>query len=92
MELAFPQTSAVAVPMTRGEDLRFILFLAPRGDQPIDVAKIRATCQRELPPYKVPVHYEVVDRFPLTSGHKIDRAALALLAPQVSRPTRQATL
>jgi len=82
--------------MTRGEDLRFILFLAPRGDQPIDVAKIRATCQRELPPYKVPVHYEVIDRFPLTSGHKIDRTALALLAPQISRPavtaSRQATL
>jgi len=96
VESAFPQTSAVAIPMTRGEDLRFILFLAPRDDQPIDVAKIRAACQRELPPYKVPLHYEVVDRFPLTSGHKIDRTALALLAPQISRPavtaSRQATL
>jgi len=91
VEAAFPQTSAIAIPMIRGEDLRFILFLAPRDDRPIDVATIRATCQSELPPYKVPVHYEVVDRFPLTSGQKIDRAALALLAPQISRPAGPAS-
>ena len=83
VEAAFPQTSAVAIPAARGEDIRFILFLTPRDDRPIDIAKIRAICQRELPPYKLPVHYEVVDRFPLTSGHKIDRAALALLAPRI---------
>ena len=79
VEAGFPQTCAVAIPVPRGDDMRFILFLAPRDDRPIDVAKIRETCQRELPPYKLPLHYEVVDHFPLTSGHKIDRAALALL-------------
>ncbi|HEY6860433.1 MAG TPA: class I adenylate-forming enzyme family protein [Pseudolabrys sp.] len=79
VEAGFPQTCAVAIPIPRGDDMRFVLFLAPRDDRPIDVAKIRETCQRELPPYKLPLHYEVVDRFPLTSGHKIDRAALALL-------------
>ena len=86
VEAGFPQTCAVAIPVPRGDDIRFILFLAPRDDRPIDVAKIRETCQRELPPYKLPLHYEVVDHFPLTSGHKIDRAALALLIPRIPRP------
>ena len=86
VEAGFPQTCAVAIPVPRGDDMQFILFLAPRDHRPIDVAKIRETCQRELPPYKLPLHYEVVDRFPLTSGHKIDRAALALLISRTPRP------
>jgi acyl-CoA synthetase (AMP-forming)/AMP-acid ligase II len=90
VEADFPHTHAVAIPTTRSEDLRFILFLAPRDDRPIDVARIRATCQRELPAYKQPVHYEVVDQFPLTSGHKIDRAALTLLIPPILTPTAPA--
>jgi long-chain acyl-CoA synthetase len=79
VETSFPQTSAVAIPVARGDEFRFVLFLAPRTDEPIDVAKIRATCQRELPPYKVPLQFETIERFPLTSGHKIDREALARL-------------
>jgi long-chain acyl-CoA synthetase len=89
VEADFPQTCAVAIPMARGDEIRFILFLAPRDDRPIDVMKIRAACQRELPAYKQPLHYEVLDRFPLSSGHKIDRAALALLVPNI-RSTRRA--
>ena len=79
VEADFPQTSAVAIPVARGDEVRFILFLAPRDNRPIDVMKIRAACQRELPAYKQPVQYEVLERFPLTSGYKVDRAALALL-------------
>jgi len=79
VEAEFPQSSAVAVPVARGDELRFVLFLAPRDNRPIDMAKVRATCQRELPSYKQPVQYELLDRFPLTSGYKVDRAALALL-------------
>jgi long-chain acyl-CoA synthetase len=86
VEASFPHTRAVAIPMAQGEETRFVLFLAPRDDRPIDVGKVRAICQRELPPYKVPVNFEVLDRFPLTSGYKVDRAALALLAPPVRRP------
>jgi long-chain acyl-CoA synthetase len=88
VEADFPQTAAVAIPTTRGDETRFVLFLAPRDDRPIDVAKIRATCQNELPPYKQPVHYEVIERFPLTSGYKIDRAALAHLVPEISGARR----
>jgi long-chain acyl-CoA synthetase len=79
VEADFPQTSAVAIPVARGDEVRFILFLAPRDNRPIDVMKVRAACQRELPAYKQPVQYEVLERFPLTSGYKVDRAALALL-------------
>jgi acyl-CoA synthetase (AMP-forming)/AMP-acid ligase II len=88
VEADFPQTCAVAIPTARGDEVRFILFLAPRDDRPIDVMEIRATCQRELPAYKQPLHYEVLDRFPLTSGYKIDRAALARLIPSI-RNTRR---
>ena len=58
----------------------------PRDDRPIDVTKIRATCLRELPSYKQPLYYEVLERFPLTSGYKIDREALARLAPGAGSP------
>jgi long-chain acyl-CoA synthetase len=88
VEADFPQTHAVAIPMARGDEIRFILFLAPRDRQPIDVMKIRALCQQELPAYKQPLHYEVLDKFPLTSGYKIDRAALALLAPEIGSARR----
>lgn len=91
VEADFPQTCAVAVPMTRGDEIRFVLFLAPRDDRPIDVTKIQATCQRELPSYKQPLYYEVLERFPLTSGFKIDREALGRLASGVGRPRRVQT-
>ncbi len=86
MEASFPHMRAVAIPTAQGEETRFVLFLAPRDDRAIDVGKVRAFCQHELPPYKVPVNFEVLDRFPLTSGYKVDRAALALLAPPIRRP------
>lgn len=91
VEAFFPQTCAVAVPMTRGDEIRFVLFLAPRDDRPIDVTKIQATCQRELPSYKQPLYYEVLERFPLTSGFKIDREALGRLVSGVGRPRRVET-
>jgi long-chain acyl-CoA synthetase len=80
VEVAFPQTSAVAVAVPRGDDMRFVLFLAPRDTRPPDIAAVRATCQRELPPYKQPVDYRLLDRFPLNAALKTDRAALARLA------------
>jgi acyl-CoA synthetase (AMP-forming)/AMP-acid ligase II len=88
VEADFPQTCAVAIPMARGDETRFVLFLAPRDHRSIDVMKIRAVCQRELPAYKQPLHYEVLDRFPLTSGYKVDRAALALLVPNIGSARR----
>jgi acyl-CoA synthetase (AMP-forming)/AMP-acid ligase II len=82
VETSVPHAQAVAVPVPRGDDMRFVLFLAPRDGRPLDAAAIRALCQRELPPYKQPVDYRLLDRFPLNSALKTDRAALAELARQ----------
>ena len=86
VEASFPHAHAVAIPMARGDETRFALFLAPRDNRPIDVATVRAACQRELPGHKVPLHFEVLERLPLTSGQKVDRAALGLRLPQSPRP------
>jgi acyl-CoA synthetase (AMP-forming)/AMP-acid ligase II len=83
VEQAFPNVTAVAIAAARGEDTRFVLFLAPRDNQPVDLRSIRATCQQELPPYKIPVRFEVLDHLPLTSGQKIDRAALDALGARL---------
>lgn len=82
VEASFPNTRAVALPMTRGEETRFALFVAPQNDQPIDLAEVRATCVRELPSYKVPLHFEILEDLPLTSAYKVDRAALSTRIPQ----------
>ena len=81
VEAGFPHARAVALPMAQGDETRFALFLAPQDNHPIDVADIRATCLRELPSFKVPVYFEVLDRLPLTSAYKVDRAALGLRVP-----------
>ena len=82
VEAHFPNTRAVALPMPRGEDTRFALFISAQTDDPLDLEKIRATCMRELPIYKVPVHFEIIKDLPLTSAYKVDRAALSLRIPQ----------
>jgi len=86
VEEAFPHVAAVAIPAARGDETRFVLFLAPRDDRPVDVKSVRSTCQQELPPYKVPVHFEVLDHLPLTSGHKVDRTVLEALGARLLMP------
>lgn len=82
VEANFPNTRAIAIPMVRGGETRFALFVASQNNQPIDMSEIRAACMRELPTYKVPVHFEVVNELPLTSAYKVDRVALSLRIPQ----------
>ena len=82
VEAGFPQTRAVAIAVARGDDTRFVLFLAPRDERPVEVDRIRAACQRELPPYKVPRDFLVLDRLPLNSALKVDRVELARMAEQ----------
>ena len=82
VEANFPNMRAIALPMVRGEETRFALFVAAQDGQPVDVADIRAACMRELPSYKVPQYFEIVEDLPLTSAYKVDRAALSLRIPQ----------
>jgi len=81
VEAAFPGVRAVALPMLHAGETRFALFVALQGGVAVDLASLRATCQRELPSYKIPVHVEILDELPLTSGYKVDRAALSRLLP-----------
>lgn len=81
VEALFPQAKAVALPMVRGDETRFALFLASQDERVIDVAAVRAACMRDLPSYKVPVHFEILERLPLNSSYKVDRAALKLRLP-----------
>jgi acyl-CoA synthetase (AMP-forming)/AMP-acid ligase II len=76
VEAAFPGVRAVAVPVAHAGDMRFALFVAPQGAA-VDSASLRAICQSALPPYKVPLHIEIVEELPLTSGYKVDRSALS---------------
>lgn len=82
VEAQFPRSRAVALPMLKGEETRFALFLAPQDDVRIELAELRAVCLRELPPHKVPVHFEILDQLPLTTAYKVDRAALSLRIPR----------
>jgi acyl-CoA synthetase (AMP-forming)/AMP-acid ligase II len=81
VEAAFPGVRAVALPMQHAGETRFALFVAPQGGAAVDLATLRAICQRELPSYKIPVHVEILEELPLTSGYKVDRAALSLRLP-----------
>ncbi len=81
VEAAFPGVRAVAVPMQHAGETRFALFVAPQGGAAVDLATLRTACQRELPSYKIPVHVEILEELPLTSGYKVDRAALAQRLP-----------
>jgi acyl-CoA synthetase (AMP-forming)/AMP-acid ligase II len=82
VEAQFPRSRVVALPMLKGEETRFALFLAPQDNVKIELAELRAVCLRELPPHKVPVYFEILDRLPLTSAYKVDRAALNLRIPR----------
>ena len=81
VEAAFPGVRAVALPMLHAGETRFALFVAPQGGAAVDLANLRAACQRELPSYKIPVHVEILEELPLTSGYKVDRAALSQRLP-----------
>lgn len=88
VEIHHPHVAAAAipVPVAAGDDMRFVLFVAPRDAAPADADAIAATCRRELAAYKVPARIEVLERLPMTSGHKIDRAALTALATRPAGP------
>lgn len=90
VEAGFPQVRAVAIPVSRNDEARFMLFLASQDNRPVDVPAIRAACQKELPSFKQPVNFEVLDRLPLTPSYKVDRAALSRLVGP--KPDAAATL
>lgn len=68
--------AAVGVPGALGEE-EVQLFL--RGEA-IDLEALAEHCRRTLPDFAVPSRFEVVDEFPLTETHKVDKKRLRAAA------------
>ena len=51
--------------------------------QDIDFANVKSYLTKFLPEYMIPMHYQLVDEFKLTSSGKVDRSALPEINPVV---------
>lgn len=67
------QAVVVACPQARGEK-QLVAYLVPSG--PISIEELKQELRAALPHYMVPSRFEMIDRFPVNSNGKIDRAAL----------------
>ncbi|WP_326640469.1 amino acid adenylation domain-containing protein [Streptosporangium sp. NBC_01755] len=63
---------------------RLLGYVVASGAAP-DPAELRAHLVDRLPPYLIPAQLAVIDRMPLTSSGKVDRAALPEIAPPAER-------
>ncbi|HEY0781969.1 MAG TPA: condensation domain-containing protein, partial [Thermoanaerobaculia bacterium] len=82
--LADARVREVAVLVRRGAvgDERLVAYVAFHGQEARpDAAELRGAVSQVLPPFMVPGAFVVVDALPLTPTGKVDRAALARLAP-----------
>lgn len=70
------QALVIARPLSRGEK-QLVAFLEPSAANAVAIEIVRNRLRELLPHYLVPARFQVVERFPLTSNGKIDRAALA---------------
>jgi amino acid adenylation domain-containing protein len=83
--LAQPGVAAAAVIVRGdGEDATLAAYVVPAGEAP-SAAVLRAALAKQLPEYMVPAAFVPIDRIPLTTNGKLDRAALP--APQAAGPT-----
>ncbi|MFI1383522.1 amino acid adenylation domain-containing protein [Embleya sp. NPDC020886] len=77
--VAQPDIAQAAV-LVRGErgDRRLVAYLVPGAEavDPPDPPAVRAALARTLPAYLVPAAYVLLERLPLTTNGKLDRAAL----------------
>jgi amino acid adenylation domain-containing protein len=66
----------VALWRKSDQDQRLIAFIIPEDLEEFDTLSLRKYLRQYLPDYMMPQHYELVERFPLTSSGKIDRLML----------------
>jgi amino acid adenylation domain-containing protein len=82
--LAHPRvgTAAVLLRPDAGGQNRLVGYVVADGEPPA-AAELRRHLADLLPAYMVPASWVFLDRFPLTSARKVDRAALPLPAADV---------
>jgi amino acid adenylation domain-containing protein len=74
--LAQPQVAEAAVIVRgAGEDAALAAYVVPAADT-VDASALREALKKHLPEYMVPGAVVVMERLPLTSNGKLDRAAL----------------
>lgn len=69
-------TAAVVLKPIDGIEQLVAYYVSGEGEAPT-VAKLRAGLREQLPPYMVPVHFELVELIPRLTSGKIDRKTLA---------------
>jgi thioesterase domain-containing protein len=88
-----PGVAKAAVLATHGasqaEPVRLIAYVATRDDADRDPSFIRRHLAARLPSYMLPAAFAFLDALPLTASGKVDRNALAPLAPTSTTPERQ---
>ena len=67
--------AAVVLRKDAGID-RLVAFIAPRKDTKPDIAAIKDSLRKRLPPYMVPAAFEIVAEVPRLTSGKIDRKSL----------------
>jgi len=67
--------AAVVLRKDGGLD-RLVAFIAPRKDTKPDVAAVKESLRKRLPPYMVPAVFEVIAEVPRLTSGKVDRKSL----------------
>ncbi|MFF2520947.1 non-ribosomal peptide synthetase [Streptomyces liangshanensis] len=78
--------ATISVREDRPGDKRLVAYLVPAENATVDVTALRREIADAVPEYMVPSAFVVLDRIPLNTNGKVDRAALP--APQVSHLTQ----
>ncbi len=80
IETAIGEDAAIehaAVVLRRDNGLdRLVAFIAPRKGATPDIAALRETLRKRLPPYMVPAVYELIAEVPRLTSGKVDRKSL----------------
>lgn len=80
IENALALHPAVALAATAVVDEQLAAYIVAVPDAILNVAELRDTVAREVPPHMVPSRYAVVDALPMTTSGKVDRKRLPELA------------
>ena len=77
--------AAVLVRADRPGDRRLVAYVERASGVTVTGAELRAALGARLPAYMVPGSFVVLERLPLSANGKVDRRALAQIAPQMAQ-------